>query len=541
MPSQESIRALRTLILPISPAADFEIKCAKVLEDSLLNRGILNTDFLNWTTTSLEQWEETQVPPDDLKKIVQSILLVAGDLATEALSQHYFSIHLKLIEEHFFSHAEGRWFLSHSFMILELASKSMLTSAQIARMLAVRDGRARFNRHTTETFLNKMQLGPSLTIEQIEKLFESDKEQEGAYFADSSLGEAAIMLDTAARSLGYAGKLADNLQTLANQKEIGKYAPYLQILHFQCTLAEYFDHAVTDLYEFRPRGIAALWLFGAYPDALSNAGNPFLNNAKSVERADAGWVRMKKKAERPGTAALEGILSNLEEMGFAARRELARLIRLWLHRIIRFTQPLTDLLPDSLTEEKWNKLLGNVGNANSATYGILEQRILDALSWGEHLNGWRSRGIGASVNATNISTRRLGDCDYQSSETKSIFAYESHGGTLTDIYVKEHIRTFKKSFILRREELEGIAEISEWTINVNFVAHNLKLQEFSNGDRIELEDVKITLYFQTFNEIINQWLTAQPNYDDLNRLIITPLQQKNTPSEVRRTLLTLSE
>lgn len=540
MPSQESIRALRTLLLPISPAADIEITCANALEKFLLEKDVLISDFLDWTTINLEQWEDSKAPPADLKILIQRILLVSGDFATEALSINYFSIHLKLIDEHYFSHAEARWFLSHSFIMLELASKGMLTAAQIARMLAIKDGRVRFNRHTTETFLNKMKLGPSLTLEQTENLFNTDKNQEAPYFADANLDEAAIMLDAAARSLGFAGELSENLRTLANQDEIGRYSPYLQILHFQCTLAEYFDHAVTDLYEFSPRGQAAIWLFDAYPDVLSRAGNPFLNNAKSVERADEGWVRMKKKEIRPGTAALESVLSKLEEMGFASRRELARLIRLWLHRIIRYTQPLTNNLPNSLSVEEWNNALEEIGSSNTSTYGILEQRVVDAISWGKHTNGWRTKGIGASVNATNISTRRLGDCDYQSSELKTISTYESHGGTLTDIYVKEHLRTLKKSFSLRKEELEGIAELNEWTINVTFIAHKLKLQQFTRDHQLELEGATVKLKFQTFKDFIKQWLEGNPNYNDLNHLTITPLQKKNTPTEVRQRLLTLS-
>ncbi|MGP9510658.1 hypothetical protein ACT3R2_16810 [Halomonas sp. AOP43-D1-39] len=275
MPSQESIRALRTLLLPISAIAGTEERCATVLEETLVNLGILVADFNDWVSISLEQWEESQLPSDDLRTVIRNVLLVAGEVATEALSAHYFDIHSRLLEDHFFSHAEGRWFLSHSFIILELASKERLTAAQIARMLAVRDSRARFNRHTTETFLNKMRYGPSLEDTQVAALFHADSGEEAPYFADASLEEASEMIDLAARSLGYAGQLAASLQKLAKSEEIDKYSPYLQILHFQCTLAEYFDHALTDLYEFSPRGKAALWLFDAYPEELTRAGNPW--------------------------------------------------------------------------------------------------------------------------------------------------------------------------------------------------------------------------------------------------------------------------
>lgn len=539
MPSEEAIRALRTLLLPIIPADDRENICAKELEDYLISQGILKDDFNDWAIISLESWAESGAPSDQLKTAIQKILLKAGDSSPDALSQQYFSIHQKLQDEHFFSHAEARWFLSHSFMMLDLSKKDRLTAAQIARMLSVRDSRARFNRQTTQTFLEKLQADPALTVEQVELVFESDSEQEASFFADASLEEAANMVAVAAHSLGYADNLAESLLQLASEEELEKYAPYLQILHYQCTLAEYFDHALTDLYEFKPRGGSALWLFGAYPEALSRAGNPFLNNAKSVERADAGWVRMKKKAERPGTAALENILSNLEMMGFAPRRELARLIRLWLHRIIRLTEPLADLLPDSFTSVEWNKILTAVGQANTATYGILEQRTIDALSWSQYGATWRPRGIGASVNATNISNRRLGDCDYQNADDRRIIAFESHGGSLTDIYVKEHIRTLKKSLLLRKQELEGIAEIGEWDIEITFVAHRLLLNEYENDQTIQIHGANITLKFTTFGELIESWQADAPDYTVMDNLIIRPLQQKQTPIEARRKLSAL--
>jgi hypothetical protein len=540
MPNKESIKALRTLLLPISPAAGTEVRCASVLEEFLLSLEVHAADFHDWAIINLEQWEDALSPPNELREAVQRILIVAGEIAANELSQHYFSIHKKLIEDHFFSHSEGRWFLSHSFLMIELASKEKLTAAQIARMLAVRDGRARFNRHTTEAFLDKMKCGPTLSVEQVQDLFHVDSAEEALFFADASLVQSAEMLDSAAGALGYSESLALNLQQLAPEENCDKYTPYLQILHFQCTLAEYFDHAVTDLYEFSPRGKAALWLFDTYPDALTKAGNPFLNNAKSVERADAGWVRMKKKGERPGTAALEGILFNLEMMGFAARRELARLIRLWLHRILRLTRPITNALPSSLSQPEWDIVINAIGAENSSTYGILEQRVVDALTWGEYTDGWRARGIGASVNATNISTRRLGDCDYQSSDRKTIFAFESHGGVLTDIYVKEHLRTLKKTFALRRDELEGIAEISDWTIHINFVAHTLMLRDYADGDQVEFEGAILTLRFVTFREFIDHWLVSAPNYEHLDQFVIAPLQKKQTPNEVRRRLLVLA-
>lgn len=537
MPSSESVRTLRTLLLPMTATTEKENECAQLLEDLLQEKGLSVGEYSEWAILNLEHWREKKSPTPDLLRIVPQILSISGEVAPEKLSIHYFSIHKKLSDEYFFKHDEGRWFLSHSFMILEMAVKERLSAAQIARMMAVRDRRAKFSRHTVQMFLSRLGMAPTLSPEEVESLFKLDSLEEAMYFADASLDEAAHMLATAGQALGYAGSLAGKLTELAPQDEIGRHSPYLQILHFQCTLAEYFDHAVTDFYEFSPRGRAVSWLLDAYPQALSRAGNPFLNNAKSVERADASWVRMKKTAERPGTAALLGILDGLETMGFSARRELARLIRLWIHRVIRLSKPFEIELP-LLTEVEWRTVLDSVKQENSQTYGIIEQRVVDALSWGSHINGWRARGLGAAVNATNISTRRLGDCDYQSADRKFICAYESHGGVLTDIYVDEHLRTLKKSFELRKEELKGIADLREWTIQITFIAHELRLQKHVE---IELEDANVEISFKTFESFIEDWLSDAPNFEHLNQKLILPLRENRTPLEVRRKLLDLAD
>src|SRR3546814_11380722 len=92
---------------------------------------------------------------------------------------------------------------------------------------------------------------------------------------------------------------------------------------------------MVDLYEFSPRGVAANWLFQEYPDSIAGASNPFLNNAKAVEVIDESWVRSKRSAERPGARAIYHLLSMLDGLGFSARREIARWVRLWLLRVIR--------------------------------------------------------------------------------------------------------------------------------------------------------------------------------------------------------------
>ena len=58
--------------------------------------------------------------------------------------------------------------------------------------------------------------------------------------------------------------------------------------------------------------------------------------------------------------------------------------------------------------------------------------------------GWRSHGIGDSVNASNVSRRKIGDAEFQHATEKTVVAYESHAGRLTDVYVDGHVETLRR-------------------------------------------------------------------------------------------------
>ena len=217
----------------------------------------------------------------------------------------------------------------------------------------------------------------------------------------------------------------------------------MQILHYQCSVSEHFDIAVKDLYEFKPRGKAALALLELYPDSLQKAGNPFLNNAKSVEHITEAWVRSKKGKEPPGAAALFGILDCLQHLGFAARRELCAWLRMWIHRTIMIAKADHIVFSTTITTAQSRKLSAHVAAANTQTSGVLEQRLVDACASAlypeRHI--WKSKGLSDSVNTTNTSQKKLGDCEFQNSSNKVVQAFEAHGGKLSAIYIQEHLRT----------------------------------------------------------------------------------------------------
>lgn len=467
---------LRMLLLPSRHGTDR--LCAIALKKALISLGVISDDFVNWTSLQLNQWRLSGKPTSELRDVVKKIISAACCDATSnflsyviRLADGYFDIHAKLVDEHLMSHEEAVTFLSHSFLIIHLALEEKLSAAQIASLLAQRDQRANFSRQSIASALETLNLRAELSLKQVKSLYLRDASQELASFADADLFTAAELISLAGERLGYQGDLLSALRTLASSADLDysnpPYTPYLQILHYQCSIVEYFDHAVTDLYEFSPRGTAGNWLHSRYPDSIAGAGNPFLNNAKSVEVADISWVRSKKKKERPGAMALLSILQGMQAMGFFSKRELAWWLRLWLQRLIKLAAATPITMPDSLQESQTSSLIAKIIHKNTETYGILEQRAVDALAFCLHL-GWRSRGLGDSVNATNLSRAKLGDCEFLDVASKTLVAYESHGGRLTAVYVEDHLATIKKSINRRINELTALADIATWKAEINF-------------------------------------------------------------------------
>ncbi len=527
-------QTLRQLLLPVRPAREND--CIKALEGFFASKEVAAENYDEWTSLELGKLIDKGNFSPDLIDAITHVLSASDPKYGPILKTKWQSIWNKLRDEHFFEFEEARAFLSHSFLIIDLRTEYLFSAAQISKLISARDNRVRFSRQTIYDFLSALKIAPVITEDQVKTLVEQDRADELGFFADANITVSAEIVSDAASRLGFPATLSDALQTLYNEKTPSKYTPYLQILHYQCCIAEYYDHALTDIYEFKPRGVAADWLAKQYPGHLAGAANPFLNNAKSVERLSGSWVRSKAKAERPGAAKLLETVSGLEAMGFSARRELARLIRLWLERVIRLSIPQQISLPKSLDQEKWQKLLDFVALENTKTFGILEQRVVDAISSFTHResDGWRSRGVGASVNATNVSQRKIGDCDFQNATSRQVRAYEAHGGKLTSLYVEEHLRTLEKTMVSRGPELSGIADVKEWDVDLVFIAHSVSAAEVP--DR-EIMGVKVRVKFKTYNEFFKQAIESGIPSTEFDNFVLEPLREARTPSIVRDTLV----
>ena len=160
---------------------------------------------------------------------------------------------------------------------------------------------------------------------------------------------------------------------------------------------------------------------------------------------------------------------------------------------------------------------------------------MDALTTLIHLesNGWISRGIGDYVNASNLSKKKLGDCDYQNASTKKAVAYEAHGGLLTQTYLDEHIRTLPKIAKPRIDEWKTFSSPSEWSVEVVFVAHEF---DAKSPDELEIEQVKFRIKFISYFDLISL-AGSSSHFEAINTYLLAPLSRKDTPSFARKVLL----
>lgn len=549
MLEEESRNGFRALQMPCRHTA--EEQCSAELAGFVKQHADLETSPAVWVQVQLESWRATGIPSELLASALDALFRTASEYepaTTKAsyakIGPQYFALHLRLVNHHGQSFDEAVSTISHSSMILAMALENKLSAAQIARILSREDSHAELSRQVVAEVLAASAALCKIDSQQAQHLFAQDSNDEVGVFRDADFLVSAQEVAMVAGRFCNASDFLRSLQVLspivnARGEIESPYTPYLQILHYQCTIAEFFDHAMRDLYEFSPRGSVANWLFAQYPKSIAGASNPFLNNAKAVEVIDHGWVRSKKSSEAAGARALLNTLSRLDGMGFLARRDVSRWIRLWLHRILRVAgeQPL--LLPKEINWRQVQALSAAVAGGNTRTYGILEQRLLDVASFVRH-PGLRSRGLGDAVNTTNLSQRKFGDCEFLDFNNFNVFAYEAHGGVLTQIYIDQHLLSLEKSALNRVEELASVAELDQWAVTVFFVAHDIsrvgEIDVFLHGLRVKVLPI-------TFLQVCDELMAAERGelIGLFNSLVMKPLHSGWTPNKVKSEIARLIE
>lgn len=525
--------AVRSLLLPIDPSC--EVDAVAAAQAALTAARIEPVDQAVFVRLGLEEWREGQPLDEQLHGMIKATLRAGDERWGERLARSYVTLHDDVLRgKHLLAFDEARTALSHARLICQLASSELMSAAQIARVLAARDSRVELGWRAVRDVLGHLGLQRTLEVARVQALFEADAVEEQQAFADAGFLDAAALVGQAGLELGFPDDLETLLVELFDPDRTEQWhGPYLQILHYVCGIAEFYDHALTYVYEFAPRGAGALWVFGQYPNDL-RAGNPVLNNAKAVDRIDEGWARSKEGRLLGPATALAEIIVGLEQMGFAARQELAAWIRRWALRIIRLTRPMAITIPEESSAAQVQSVMRAI-RAPTRTMGILEQRFVDAVALSRHAesDGWRAHGLGDSVNASNVSRCKIGDCEFANASLPRVEAYEAHGGDLSEIYLEGHIQTLRRVVPLRRAEWERVASLGSWEIRVVFVAHSFSCEP----RELDIAGARVSIGFETFDELVASVEDADVLVPLFTEHVNQQLSEARTPERVRERYL----
>ncbi len=549
--------AVRGLLLPVAPAREEEY--FEAVEARLEQIGIVD-DKPSWISVQLRRWETDGRPSNALKGVVRDLLFtndrdpptfvfenLAGPNgatyrnAADGLARRFFDLHASLVEQHLLTHDEARQIISHAGMIVRLAIEERMTASEISRLAAARDNRFALNWRIVRAILQIARCAPSLSRERAEEIFASDTAAEPVLLGDLDLLDSIQRIDQIAKELGCAGDFSTWLEDIFLND---LHPPYLLLLHYQMLIQAEYDHAVTYAYEFAPRGQLGDWLTQCYIDhGIPVAKSAFLNNAKATLRFDQVWVSGRADHLRSATA-LSSILGALENLGALAKDELASQIRGLLHRYMRRENErhqgaLPHIIP-ALSDAEVQELITAIGDGNTGTTGILEQRLVDCWSFAlnPEAQGWSQRGLGDSVFAANTFRRKFGDVEFEQADRDNprIAAFESHGGRLTEPYVLDHIDSFRAVLAARNQDLNSIAPLATWSFTVTFVAH-----EFEEGlpEVLQVNDIELDLSYRTFAECAAQ-LVAEGQEDLIRELLLEKLNEGFVHPNVRQAALGLS-
>jgi hypothetical protein len=518
--------ALRELLLPIRP--EREAEATEAATTALAESSIREDDQVKFLEVGQEKWRAFGEPDGVLAKVTRAYLLAGEPEFGDVLSKEYFTLHRKIAARAQFDHNLASALLSHARLIAVLGIEDRLSAAQIAQLLSQRNPRLPSSWEAVQTVLGAIGNKPKLDQERVKELFEADVALEEEAFKDGSLPQCVEMVGRRASGLGLPPLFEEGLLVLATDP----VGPHLKMLHFLCVIAEYFDHPLEFAYEFSPRGKIATWIAERYPPSLGRTGSDFLNNAKSVDVLNRDWANSKKKSL--SAHALITVVESLSSLGFSARRELATWIRRLLLRIIRLEADTEVDLPKFDLSHIEN-LASATATGQTNTFGILEQRIVDAISVLSYpLPDWVPRGLGDSVNATNMSRKKLGDCDFQCAKNRQVVAFEPHAGKLTDVYVQGHELTLKRVLQERSTEWEQtVGEGEEWSVAVTFVAHEIP----SDGviSRIDYGPAVVEIRATTFEDFISGInLAGRETKSVFAEFVRAPLMDERTPEAVRR-------
>lgn len=535
--SHELELALVALGLPIS-TADLP-SALDALNEHLDRVGTPRLDRAETVTLWTTSWRDGHPPTAELRAAIRAVLSAAGGAYARRLADTYFTQHTALREAAHLSFSQATTILGYAELIGRLAEQEQMSAAQIAVILQARGvSRVAATWTAVQKVLGALNLAPRLGADRAARQLALDLQAEEVWFADARRPESIDLVSRTASALGFPDSMDEQLSALVPEDAQDTHWPYVAMLHFACLPLEWYDHAPAFAYEFSPRGRAANLVFENYRN-VGLQGNPYLNNAKSVDRMDVHWADS-KGGLRPSATALVRLLDGLGSMPYQAKRRLAALLRQWCLRQLRLCSRPPRLLDRTLfTREVIQRVMEKVAELETHTLGILEQRLVDAIAaWYHSDPSWRARGLGDAVNAANLPRRKLGDCEFQNPSSKTVHAYEAHGGTLNNLYIDNHLASLSRVVAARVEdEWKSFSEPNEWSVSVTFLCHNTGGVA---GRELTLHDVQVRILCMRYQDFFPLYVTEELK-EFFHDHVLVPLNDSRTPQSIRDRLMELAE
>lgn len=401
--------------------------------------------------------------------------------------------------------------LSQSLFITSMFTEEKMSCSQVARVIATLESKY-IPYQASVKIASAFNIKPTISDDKVLSIIKLDEKDAEDNFPDADLSESYQICERLCQLWVPEINIVTELENLSSPDlRATSYYPYVQILHWATLAVEEYDHPVTYLYEFLPRGAAANTLFKeAYPNVSTQ--NPFLNLAKAVHRIDYSWLENRTESS---AYALVNLLMKIEETPYRARKEVCRIIRAWILRFIQLENPSSCFARFNVdfTAEIARKFSDTINSAETNTHGVIEQRLVDSLALLAFAgNGVSVRGIGDSVNASNFSKKKMGDLEFLNPGAKTSRALEAHSGQVTPGYVSAHLASLARVLELRQQDSpEMLEEKEDWDITVTYVAHS-----FADGiDALqdEVAGFKITHEFWSYEDLTQK--AFEESSDDL--------------------------
>lgn len=517
-------------LLPLS-ASELEAGLASCLA-ALETAGLSQEEAFLKISSLFESWLEADGQAAPLPVDLRPLLAAASWITSSPTVAHttYLELVRKIERRYAGTRREAVVILSHMRLMLMLGREFANSPAKIASVIGSASGRSPVTWRAVQVILNYFKIPSKLDETAVIELLARDSADSTDELRDADIATIVQVLSQKSAAFGLPSEFSESISRLFATDGAVPFIPYLQALLYVAVIDHFYDHPPEFIYTFNPRGNAANRIFDSFPSTLAPGGNPILNNFKALDRLTHDWAESREDTRTQATA-LVTIILGMSSLSFAARRDFSAAVRRAIFRFIEISTPSEIILPEITTISEIRTFLGNVSATPTGTKGIIEQRVTDFLAAMQHTDSaWRSRGLGDPVNASNSSSRKLGDCDFQNAAERICDAVESHAGRLTDIYVDEHLRTLRLNLPKRLEEWSGISEVEDWTLKLTFLVH----EDARSSPGVAHLDVQFEMDVMTFRELSDRVLAASENDAEItirifNRLVVYSLNSRNTP------------